>query len=216
MDGEASLRLRAGGLSLLGAARGFSSGYGGDARFALGGGLVVPLGGSLALAGDVITLLDREEGEEVAWSAGLQLEIPYTPHSLSLHATNTNTGTLQGSARGDVTRYGFEFTVPITLSRYFGGRRAAGTETITTDADVVTVTIRDFEFALASISIRPGTTVVWVNEGAVVHTATADDGSWDSGTIEPGRSLEPHLLRGRRASLPLHAAPVHAGSGGRK
>ena len=53
--------------------------------------------------------------------SGLNLAIPRTPHTISLHATNVNNVTLQSSSRGtDETRYGFEFTIPITLSRYFG------------------------------------------------------------------------------------------------
>src|SRR5690606_14561122 len=77
----------------------------------------------VALAGDAMTLLDREDGEDVAWSAGVQLRIPTTPHTLSLHASNANTTTLQGTSRGvGQVMYGFEFTIPLTLSRYFGRR----------------------------------------------------------------------------------------------
>ena len=142
-DGEAGLRLDVGPLSLLGAARGFSAGYGDDARFALGGGAVLSLANSVALAGDVITLLDRGPAEEVAWSAAVQVRIPSTPHSLSLQASNTNTGTLEGSSRGgDATRWGFEFTIPITLRRYFGAGGAGGEGVVMTSADTVVVTIR--------------------------------------------------------------------------
>lgn len=49
--------------------------------------------------------------------------IPLTPHTVSLQATNTLVTTLQGASRGtsDI-RYGFEFTIPLTLRRYFGRR----------------------------------------------------------------------------------------------
>lgn len=124
VDGAVGVRLPLGPAELLGTARAFSDGYGeGEARFAVGGGAVVHLTQRIALAGDVVSLVDREDGEELAWSAGVQLAIPFTPHSLSLHAANTASGTLQGASRGgDGTLWGFEFTVPLTVSRFFGGR----------------------------------------------------------------------------------------------
>jgi plastocyanin len=188
VDGEAQARLRVGRLSLLASGRAFSAGYGGDARFAVGGGAVFPFGRHLALVGDLITLLEREDGEEMAWSAGVNLVIPNTPHSLSLHATNTNTGTLQGTSRGsNVTRWGFEFTVPVTLSRYLGSG-GGGTDLMATDSDTVRIAIRDFAFSPGRVTISAGTTVVWVNEGQIAHTATATDRSWDSGDMAPGAS----------------------------
>jgi plastocyanin len=51
---------------------------------------------------------------------------------------------------------------------------------------VVKVAIRDFFFDPALLSVAPGTTVVWVNEGAHPHTVTAFDGSFDSGVLMPG------------------------------
>jgi plastocyanin len=188
VDGEASLRVGAGPLALHGAARAFSKGFGEDeSRFALGGGAVLSLHPNVAVAGDVVTLLDRDDdvGEEMAWGAALQLRIPATPHTLSLQASNTNTGTLQGSSRGgDVTRYGFEFTIPLTLSRFFGGG-GGGAATATGQQEVV-VTITDTGFTPARLTISPGTTVTWVNQGQLAHTATAENGSFDSGMLQPG------------------------------
>ncbi|MSR36440.1 MAG: hypothetical protein EXR95_07325 [Gemmatimonadetes bacterium] len=189
VDGEATARLGSEKVALIGVARGFSQAFGGDASFALGGGALVALHPNFALAADVVTLLDREgdDGEELAWSAGAQIRIPSTPHTLSLHVTNTNTATLQGSSRGgDEMRGGFEFTVPLTLSRWFGGGAAAAAAdgVDMTDRDTVVVTIRDFEFSPASVTIRPGATVVWVNDGGIAHTATAA-GTFDTGMIAP-------------------------------
>ena len=185
VDGQAEVTVRTGRLALLGAARAFTHGYGGDARFAVGGGAVFQVSRGVALAGDVATLTDRSAAEELAWGAALQLRIPDTPHSLSLQASNTNTATLQGSSRGaDITRYGFEFTIPLTLSRYFGGG-GGGAGMDMTSADTVVVTMRDFSFSPASVTIRQGATVVWVNEGQVAHTATAA-GGFDTGMVQPG------------------------------
>ena len=40
------------------------------------------------------------------------------------------------------------------------------------------------------LRVRAGTRVRWVNEDQVQHTVTADDGSFESGLIEPGASYE--------------------------
>ena len=51
-----------------------------------------------------------------------------------------------------------------------------------------TVSIRDFSFQPAQLSVEPGTTVTWTNEGNEPHTVTADNGLFDSGMLYPGDS----------------------------
>jgi plastocyanin len=46
--------------------------------------------------------------------------------------------------------------------------------------------VQDFMFRPARLEIAAGTTVVWTNGGQVLHTVTAEDGSFDSGPIEVG------------------------------
>src|SRR5215467_9048913 len=48
------------------------------------------------------------------------------------------------------------------------------------------VSTTDNAFTPASLHIRPGMTVTWVNNGQTAHTVTADDGSFDSHTFQPG------------------------------
>src|SRR5215212_11112233 len=50
------------------------------------------------------------------------------------------------------------------------------------------VSIQDFFFSPANVTVEPGTTVTWVNEGSVPHTVTSDDGQFDSGVLMPGDS----------------------------
>lgn len=50
------------------------------------------------------------------------------------------------------------------------------------------VTITDFEFTPATITVNVGDTVTWTNEGPTVHTATAEDGSFDTGNLNRGES----------------------------
>jgi LPXTG-motif cell wall-anchored protein len=50
------------------------------------------------------------------------------------------------------------------------------------------VTIADFNFAPATITVNQGDTVTWVNNGPTAHTATASDGSFDTGLLQKGQS----------------------------
>ena len=51
------------------------------------------------------------------------------------------------------------------------------------------VSAKDNVFDPATITVQPGTTVRWVNNGQHPHTVTARDGSFDSGNIAPGGSF---------------------------
>jgi plastocyanin len=51
-----------------------------------------------------------------------------------------------------------------------------------------TVVIENMQFAPAELHMRRGERVTWVNRDLVPHTATAKDGSFDSGPIAAGAS----------------------------
>jgi plastocyanin len=51
------------------------------------------------------------------------------------------------------------------------------------------VTIANFAFQPAWISVPAGTTVSWFNGDGVSHTVTSDSGAFDSGAIAPGGSF---------------------------
>ena len=299
VDGELTLTRSAGRVTVLGAARFLSDAFGlGESRAVVAGGAVLRFGPYIAVAGDYAYMPDLPAGFDDAWSAALQLAIPYTPHTFSLQATNTNTATLQGASasRGGLRRYGFEFTIPVTLSRYIrrstpapaaiepaaGDTVAADTQerastparvppaparalepaqsdsiqmppdsalaasrrdTISARRDSATISarrisaatsasgdtlpaqrdsarararrdsarqapspvrpparqrppatvvradIRDLKYLPARLEITAGTIVEWTNNDPLVHTVTADDRSWDSGPIEPGKTF---------------------------
>ncbi len=50
------------------------------------------------------------------------------------------------------------------------------------------VAIRDFAFAPRSVEIRVGDTITWTNRDSVAHTATAQNGSFDTGLLAEGES----------------------------
>ena len=203
LDGEVTLARRFGALRLVAAGRALSDPFeeGASPEFAVGGGGTLRVSRFLALAGDVTTLVEREHGEKVAWSGGLQVAIPNTPHTLSLHATNTSATTLQGSSRGQETvRYGFEFTIPLTLSRWLRTRAPApGGAAVPPPAPqqpqaenptgpVVRAGMRNMAFAPARLEVAAGTTVEWTNNDPLPHTVTSATGAFESGLIPSGRT----------------------------
>jgi hypothetical protein len=46
----------------------------------------------------------------------------------------------------------------------------------------------DYFFSAATVTVSVGDTVTWHNSGQAPHTATANDGSFDTGTINSGGS----------------------------
>lgn len=210
VDGEVGLGRQVGPVHLLGTVRGISSGY--DVQRSMwgaGGGAVVRLTNWLSLAGDVFGLVNAPGSSPAAWGAGVQLRIPYSPHSFSIQLTNTQSGSIEGASRGvrGAHMAGFEFTIPITLSRYFGHRGkppatvppaaqappaqapapAAGGAAA---AGAAMVRIANLSFTTKELHVHVGTRVRWVNQDQLQHSVTADDGSFDSGLIEPGQSYE--------------------------
>jgi plastocyanin len=50
------------------------------------------------------------------------------------------------------------------------------------------VTIADFSFTPGSITVHVGDTIAWLNNGPSPHTATANNGSFDTGVLQKGHS----------------------------
>ncbi|HEU5050477.1 MAG TPA: cupredoxin family copper-binding protein [Gemmatimonadales bacterium] len=206
IDGELTIGRHAGPARLLGVARLLSRPADEGYDVAIGAGSAIRLSRYLALAGDGVALLgDAGEEERVAWSAGLHLAIPGSPHTLSLHASNAAAGSLQGASRPGATRFGFEFTIPVTLARYFGRAPAPAAEAAVLEGDTVRVAISGLRFRPGSIVVAPGTTVLWTNDDPVEHTVTSDDGALESGLIPAGGTWSATLTR--EGELEYHCRP---------
>lgn len=58
-----------------------------------------------------------------------------------------------------------------------------------TSSAAASVGIVNFAFSPTEFRVAVGTNVTWSNAGESGHTVTADDGSFDSGRIDPGASF---------------------------
>jgi plastocyanin len=189
LDGELALNRRFGAVRVLSGTRVLSRDAAASAvSVAVLGGAVIRLHEQAAIAADAVRRLRQDA--RTAWGVAIQLRVPTTPHTLSLHATNVDATTSHSASFGaDRVRWGFEFTVPVTPARYRTALRAQAIAAPTTSDDSVTVRVRMHNLAYApdTIRIRAGTVVAWHNEDPLPHTVTAVDGSWDSGEIAPGQ-----------------------------
>lgn len=55
-------------------------------------------------------------------------------------------------------------------------------------ASTASVNIQNYHFSPSILIVSPGTTVTWTNNDNEPHTVTANNDSWDSGSIPPGGS----------------------------
>lgn len=51
------------------------------------------------------------------------------------------------------------------------------------------VNIANFAFTPPSLTVPAGTTVTWTNNDTTTHTVTADNKSFDSGALNPGKTF---------------------------
>jgi amicyanin len=190
LDGELAADWNLGPLTLLGAVRGMNKAYGVDTmRVALAAGAVVRINSYIGVSGDIASLLATRAGEKAAWSLGMVFAIPNSPHTFSLHASNVDVNTIQGSSKktaivSNKPIYGFEFTVPLHLSRFrpwFHKSQASRGVTGDVDATVAaTLAIGPMKFPADTVVITVGQGVRWNNTDPLGHTITFAAGSGEA------------------------------------
>ena len=210
VDGELAGDYTRGPLTIEGAVRGLGRPFGAaGARAALAGGAVIRLNRYVALSGDVAKLLGGDT--TAAWSAGIQVQIPGSPHTFALEVSNVTSNTFQGSSRGlkgpPASRlYGFEFTIPLHLSRFgawFHPRAALATGVAGPAA--ATVAVGSMRFADDTVRIAAGQIVRWVNKDPLEHTVTFDVPGPASGTIPQDGSYAVRF--DQPGTYPYHCTP---------
>ena len=201
LDGEVGVDWTRGPLTLLAAARGMAHAYRVDtARLALAGGVVLRLNAYVGLTADAASLLAKRPGEQVAWSAGIVFAIPNSPHTFSLHASNADVNSIEGASRrspllAGFTKkplYGFEFTIPLHLSRFGAWFHRSQSAAVAGDASApvgATITIAAMKFPADTIVITAGQAVRWNNTDPLGHTITFDGGEPGSALINPGSAF---------------------------
>jgi plastocyanin len=93
---------------------------------------------------------------------------------------------LAGCGDGDDDAGSTTSTTASTTTEPASSTTSAPAEPVSGDA----VTIEDFDFAPKALLVTAGTTVTWTNDDASTHTATGDDGEFDTKSLSPGDSGE--------------------------
>jgi|SRR4249919_44062 len=75
-------------------------------------------------------------------------------------------------------------TAPESPSESSGGNAPAPSGDAVRSAKVE---IEDFAYDPDPVTIEEGGKVIWINRDSVPHTATAEDGSFDTGTLDEGK-----------------------------
>lgn len=57
------------------------------------------------------------------------------------------------------------------------------------------LTIKNFMFMPASVTVKAGTRVTWTNHDSSPHTATSNTGAFDTGAIKDGQSMSVTLRK---------------------
>src|SRR5438128_3527938 len=72
----------------------------------------------------------------------------------------------------------------------------------------VQVTIQNFAFSPQTLTVAPGTTVVWTQKDSTAHTVSSDTGTWpDSGSLAQGKTFA-HTFT-NPGTYPYHCA-IHS------
>jgi plastocyanin len=211
-DGELSVDYTRGSFTLSGAVRGMSHPLRNpDPRAALAAGAVWRLTDYVALSADVGSLLGPTT--RAAWSAALAFVIPSSPHTFSLQASNATTSTIEGNSKGFTKiLYGFEFTIPLHLSRFRPWfhrpeRVVRINQPLMNAAAAAEVVIEGLRFGSDTVTVSAGQIVKWVNRDNFEHTVTfnAPDAAHLSGALSPKGELA--IRFDQPGTYPYHCLP---------
>ena len=74
------------------------------------------------------------------------------------------------------------------MGRMMGGGTNTSNAPVSVGSAAESVAIRDFAFAPGNLQVPVGAKVTWTNYDDAPHSATAKDGSWDTGILNKGES----------------------------
>ena len=80
--------------------------------------------------------------------------------------------------------------------------KAAGASSAVAPGKKLVITIQNFAFHPASVTVRAGTVVTVINRDQTPHSLTANDGAFDTGSIGSGQAG--HLTLTRAGSFAYH------------
>ena len=83
----------------------------------------------------------------------------------------------------------FVLSVVIGAMACSSGHGASNTKTSSPPAFGNSVTLQNFAFSPATLTVKVGTTVTWTNKDGTTHTVTSDSGVFNSGNLSPNATF---------------------------
>ncbi|PYO98919.1 MAG: hypothetical protein DMD60_02940 [Gemmatimonadetes bacterium] len=169
-------------------------GESGKGAAAFAGGLNARVNQYVALSADAGSFVSPTV--RAAWSAAINFLIPGSPHTFSLQASNAGSATIQGASQGITSPksvlYGFEFTIPLHLSRFapwfHRSPKPVALGASAGAAIAAEVQMAALKFAGETVTISTGQAVRWTNRDPVEHSVTFDGAEQGSPIIPPNGS----------------------------
>ncbi len=124
--------------------------------------------------------------------AFLSLAVGNMPHWIAVNPQGT-TAWVTNEASNTVSIVDLQkFTVTATVPVGSGPRKLVVQSAPAPAASQAgnTIRINGMAFGPTTITIKAGQTITWVNQDAIDHTVTDDQGGWDSGPLAPGKSYQ--------------------------
>jgi plastocyanin len=89
---------------------------------------------------------------------------------------------------------------------------SSGADTAKVPSSGAVVHIRDDAFVPASLTVKAGDTVTFVNDDDDAHTATADDASWDSEGLNQGQKWTHAFMKAGKIAYHCTVHPMMHGT----
>lgn len=143
--------------------------------------------------GEVLRLKADGSTEPVVTNLVFPTSMTFGPDG-ALYVTNYGNESNDGQGQilrvvpGDTAAKGPDVPAPDDTKPYAPPESGQATPSGTPVASAATVKIYDFGFDQPKITIQTGQSVTFINTGRIGHTATASDGSFDTGLLQNGQS----------------------------
>lgn len=152
----------------------------------------IPIGGNVTYRPGVkMVKIQSDPRTYVIGANGALRHVPTEPIAKALYGENWNK---QVDDIPDAFFGNYSAAVALSsASDYQPSIVKAGASSINVDKGLqapVTVSITDAGFSPVDVTVGAGRVVKFTNNGSDVHSATGDDLSWGSGTLQPGQSFQ--------------------------
>ena len=143
--------------------------------------------------GEVLRLKADGTTEPVVTNLVFPTSMTFGPDG-ALYVTNYGNESNDGQGQilrvvpGDTAVKGPDVPAPDDTKPYAPPESGPATPVAQTTAAAATVKIYDFGFDSPQITIQTGQSVTFINTGKIGHTATASEGSFDTGLLQAGQS----------------------------